>query len=99
MVYNADRPFPYTLEEYLSVFRYFFDRYEEERGEKHPPIKTAQLRKIMEVMPWIEDAFIEPDVYPDLIDSYFAAVFRGCDYRINHFFSGSIRALRQEEIR
>ena len=105
-IYRAEGPFAYTLKEYRAVFRYFFDRYEQERGEKHPPIKWAQTLKIMEAMPYIDRTEyvhgdyrdIEPDEYPAIIDKYFDTPFKRCDYRINHFFSGDVRTMRIYEL-
>ena len=37
----------YSLEETLNVFRYFFEKYEEVRGEPHPPIRASQIVRIM----------------------------------------------------
>lgn len=95
---------PYTLEEALSVFTYFFDTYEAARGEPHPPIRKQQIIRIMEAMPYIEQVDrcngivdIEAEYYPALIDAYFKTDFPNCNYRINHFFSGHIRELRYYE--
>lgn len=91
----------YSLEETLNVFRYFFEKYEEVRGEPHPPIRASQIVHIMLDMPYVEQrdrcgsiADIDPDCYPVLIDKYFQTPFKNCNYRINHFFSGRIRELR-----
>lgn len=93
---------PYSLEEVLSVFRYFFEKYEEFAKEPHPPIRAGQIARICEAMPYIDRthgsmADIEADTYPDIIDQYFKTPLRNCDYRINHFFSGKVRALRMYE--
>ena len=90
---------PYTLDEVLSVFRYFFQGYEIVTGERHPSIRREQIARIVETMPYIDQnhrgsADIEPEDYPCLIDAYFRTDFRNCNYRINHFFSGQIRELR-----
>ncbi|MGI6013709.1 MAG: hypothetical protein ACOX7K_05435 [Oscillospiraceae bacterium] len=94
----------YTLGEALSVFTYFFAAYEAARGEPHPPIRKQQIIRIMEAMPYIEQADrgngivdIEAEYYPALIDAYFKTDFPNCNYRINHFFSGRIRELRYYE--
>ena len=105
-LYRTNGPFRYTLEDYKGVFRYFFDRYEQERGEKHPPISWYQTLQIMNDMPYI-DRFsdmhrdfddVEPDEYPAIIDKYFDTPFKRCDYRINHFFSGDVRLMRIYEL-
>lgn len=92
---------PYSLEESLSVFKYYFEKYENFTGKPHPPIRASQIVRICQNMPYLEQeerggmyADIEPDCYPVLIDKYFATRYRNCDRNINHFFSGRIRELR-----
>lgn len=92
---------PYSLEEVLAVFRYYFQRYEEETGRPHPNICLEQIRRIIQLMPYLslDDiggylADVEPFVYEELIDQHFKTKYRHCDYNINHFFSGRIRELR-----
>lgn len=92
---------PYTLEEALSVFHYYFEKYEEYTGRPHPPIKASQIVRICQDMPFVDRGYsgglyvdIEPEAYPALIDRYFATKYRNCDRNINHFFSGRIRELR-----
>lgn len=91
----------YSLEDVLSVFRYYFERYEEHTGKPHPPIKADQIVRICQIMPYLcaenegnccED--VSPLDYPALIDRYFATKYRNCDRNINHFFSGRIRELK-----
>lgn len=93
---------PYTLDEALGVFRYYFEQYEAHTGQ----IAPADLRKSDRAhrsgeMPWIEQADrgsayadIPPESYPPMIDQHFRTRYRRCDYNINHFFSGRIRELR-----
>ena len=93
---------PYTVEETLEVFRYFFGRYEEFTGEAHPAIKASQVIRICKIMPFLDGqpgpiSDIEPETYPEIIEQYFQTPFRNCNYRINHFFSGRIRELRLYE--
>lgn len=100
----TSRVFPdgaYTLEEALTVFRYYFQRYEECTGRVHPPIKASQIVRIIRDMPYIceEDkgmcyTDISPDAYYAMIDQHFATKYKNCDYNINHFFSGKVRELR-----
>ena len=92
---------PYTLEESLSVFQYYFEKYEEHTGRPHPPIKASQIVRICQDMAYIDRecsggqyADIEPEDYPVLIDRYFSTKYRSCDRNINHFFSGRIRELK-----
>lgn len=94
---------PYTVGDYLGVFRCFFDTYEECRGEPHPPLKAEQVRRIMLRMPFIifagECYDIGPGDYTEaLIPAYFNTEYRACNYRINHFFSGRVREMKFYEI-
>ena len=95
---------PYTLQEVLDVFEYFFDAYREAMGEDHPPICKAQIARIIKAMPFYDKppnapgySDIEPDSYPVLIDAYFHTPFQNCDFRVNHFFSGDVRTMRMYE--
>ena len=95
---------PYSLEEVLGVFRYYFEQYEAYTGAAHPPIRARQIERILAEMPYIDEADkpqrgteIDPDCYPPMIDRHFQTRYRRCDYNINHFFSGRIRALRYYE--
>ena len=92
---------PYSLEDALGVFRYYFKKYEEHTGRPHPPINASQIVRIAQNMPWIEiedlgsySSDVDPEVYRVLIDKHFATKYRHCDYNINHFFSGRIRLMR-----
>lgn len=96
---------PYSLEEALSVFQYYFQRYEDFTGHPHPPIKAIQIARICRDMPYLsqedrgdntED--ISPEVYPLMIEKHFTVKYRHCDYNINHFFSGRVRELRFFEV-
>ena len=98
IVARGHQGWPYTIEEALGVFRYFFAKYEEFFGEPHPPIKASQIERLVKAMPYMDDAIIEPDEYPEIIDRYFNTPFKNCDYRINHFFSGKIRGMRWYEM-
>ena len=92
---------PYTLDEALGVFRYYFEQYETYTGAPHPPIRANQIERIIREMPYIDETDkanstmdIDPDCYEDMIDKHFRTRYRNCDYNINHFFSGRIRVLR-----
>jgi len=99
----------YTLDDVLSVFGEYFAAYEEFIGAVHPMLKVGQIKHIMAAMPYLTKDYqsaaprdIEPDCYPDLIAQHFLTEYKGrdgngCDYNINHFFSGSIRELRYYE--
>jgi hypothetical protein len=89
----------YSLQDALSVFRYYFEQYEKHMGKPHPPIRASQIVRICQDMPYIfpdgegiED--VTPDGYYAMIDKHFRTKYRRCDYNINHFFSGRIRELR-----
>lgn len=89
---------PYSLQEVLDVFGYFFEAYEAKMKEAHPPIRRGQIKCIIALMPFYGSGVdISPEDYPLLIDSYFRTPFRNCNYRINHFFSGDIRTMRMYE--
>ncbi len=92
----------YSLDEVLAIFGYYFQKYEDIFGGVHPNIRTEQIASIIERMPYVDDEHgrtqdIDPESYQDLIDQHFRTQYRNCNYRINHFFSGSIRALRYYE--
>jgi hypothetical protein len=92
----------YSLDDALSVFGYYFQAYEDTFREVHPNINAKQIASIIERMPCIDDLRggsidIYPTDYPVLIDQHFETQYRNCDYNINHFFSGDIRALRYYE--
>lgn len=96
---------PYDFEDARSVFKYYFEQYERWTGRAHPPIRPAQIRRIVQEMPWYspdqlceEYPTIVPEEYPAIIDLHFKTVYRNCDYNINHFFSGRIREYRYYEV-
>ena len=89
----------YSLKAVLDIFRYYFQLYEDTFGEPHPNIRSAQIHRIMEAMPYIDeygggDIDLDPSAYETLIDAHFDTQYRNCDYNINHFFSGNIRLMR-----
>lgn len=90
----------WELDEFLDVFYYFFEQYRHKRGEEHPPLKPDQIRRILQHMPdSVDGAFFGLGAvdYPSIIDEYFKADFRGCDYRINHFMAGRVREIQYRE--
>lgn len=94
----------FSMQDVLTVFRYFFGSYELHRGEVHPPIRRDQIKRLIEIMDAYDldgilggNGISSPDDYPALIDAYFRTWFPRCDYRINHFFSGKIRTMRMFE--
>lgn len=102
----------YKLPEVLRVFRYYFETYELLSGSPHPAISIQQIANIIDKMPMVSgveeedeegniqllDVELTPEDYELLIDQHFNTKYkRGCDYNINHFFSGRIRELRYYE--
>lgn len=94
----------YTLDEVLFVFRAYFEQYEARTGHAHPPIKSSQIARIIDAMPYLEaedvgaySAVIDAVHYPDIITKHFETQYRNCDWNINHFFTGCIRLLRARE--
>ena len=97
----------YSIEEVLQVFRYYFETYEMIFDTAHPMISIAQIANIIELLPYVEDTRsgstsgimeIYPEDYEVIIDQHFVTKYkRGCDYNINHFFSGLIRSMRYFE--
>lgn len=67
------------IEEYLT---YFYNAYEEYRGEEHPRLKIEQLENVYEV---IHQAMYDYDeaIY-GAVDDFFTTV-KSNDYNINHF--------------
>lgn len=94
----------YTLDEVLFVFRAYFEQYEAHTGHAHPPIKSSQIARMIDVMPNLEaedigaySAVIDAVHYPDIITKHFETQYWRCDWNINHFFTGRIRWLRARE--
>ena len=85
---------PYSIEEVTEVIAYYFDTYEYIFDNPHPVISLQQLTDIIRKMPEVNGLYIEPENYPPMIDQHFATDYGGCDYNINHFFSGLIRENR-----
>jgi hypothetical protein len=94
----------YSLDDVLSVFRHYFQRYEETFKRVHPNVRFAQIERLIEAMPYIDGdgnsgagGDVTVDEYRAMIDAHFKTQYRNCDYNINHFFSGDIRLLRYYE--
>jgi len=92
---------PYSMEDILSVFRYYFQKYEDTFDEVHPNIRVSQIEYIIEVMPYIGNdgnssagGDINAESYEALIDKHFQTKYQNCDFNINHFFAGDIRLMR-----
>ena len=93
----------YTLEEYLQVFRWYFQTYEQHTGRPHPFISREQIARIMLTMPTdgaprALGETIYYRMYRFLIPMHFHTKYRRCDYNINHFFSGKVRLYRMYEL-
>ena len=104
LVMRCYEPGPYTLEDVLYVFKYYFWKYEQKFRRPHPHIRMNQIKNIIRVMPYIHqddigcyDGDIEVYQYAAIIEAHFDTRYRKCDYNINHFFSGRIRELRYYE--
>lgn len=103
-LYGSDRyGEEWSLEDCIDVFRYYYRQYEAIFHKDHPRLKNKTIREIIEKLPYTTDELdrdidLDPDMYPTLINSYFDQDFGpGCDYSIQHFMSGMIRALRYYE--
>lgn len=99
--YNSIENHSYTLDEVLDIFEYYFQKYEDTFQQVHPNIRMAQITSLIERMQFLEDVNggyldISPESYEAMIDKHFETQYKS-DYNINHFFSGSIRALRMYE--
>jgi len=87
------------------VFRHYFKKHEDAFKKVHPNIRLEQIESIIKIMPYLDrgerssaEGVIEPEDYAALIDKHFKTRYRGCDYNINHFFSGDIRLMRYYEV-
>ena len=65
---------PYSLEEVLGVFRYYFEQYEAYTGAPHPSIRASQIERIIREMPYIDETDkhhstmdVDPDCYEPMI--------------------------------
>lgn len=97
---SADSP-SYTLEQALSVFEYYFTKYEATFNSLHPNVRKEQIQRMIEDMPFVTGEYgnpidLDPEDYFPIIDRHFETQYR-CDYNINHFFSGDIRLYRYYE--
>ena len=92
----------YSLDDVLSVFRYYFQEYEGIFEKAHPNIRLEQIESLIDAMPSIDvngcEAEVSPEDYEILIDQHFNTEYRNCDFNINHFFSGDIRLNRFYEV-
>ena len=103
-LYGSDRyGEEWSLQDCIDVFDYFYRRYDKIFHRPHPRLKSKTIREIIEKLPYTIDELdrdidLDPDMYPTLIDAYFQQDFGpDCDYSMQHFMSGMIRALRYYE--
>ncbi len=103
-LYGSDRcGEEWSLQDCINVFSYYYQRYDEIFQRKHPRLKNKTIRAIIKKLPYVlddlnRDIDLYPESYPKLIDAYFEQDFGpDCDYSIQHFMSGVIRALRYYE--
>jgi hypothetical protein len=94
----------YSLDDVLTVFRYYFQKFEDTFKDIHPNIRVSQIEQLINKMPHIDrdgnsgaGGDISPEDYKAIIDAHFKTQYRNCNYNINHFFSGDIRLLRYYE--
>lgn len=83
----------WIAEDYLSVFRDFFEAYSLFEGREHPDISYRDLVRFMELMPWAdtgEKVPLEPSEYADLIGAYFCDSGPECDHSIHDFLSREV---------
>lgn len=96
---------PFTEEEVLEVFDFYFSDYRVFRGRDHPRLGRENILKIIRKMHkddfgntyTVEDYVDGQSFKPRMIDKYFKTEFPNCDYNINHFFYGRIRSYRYQE--
>lgn len=102
-VYDGIDAHPYDYWSILSLFQYYFEKYEERTHQPHPPLNTLQIERFINKFPYIfgKDGDVLADISQDenrmIIDKYFETKFPNCDYNINHFFSGRIREIKYFE--
>jgi len=100
--YNAIEYHPYPLGTVQWVFELYLWLYQKKTKREHPNVKAAQIRGIIETMPYFEHpdsevrcSDIDAENYKPMMEKHFATKYQhGCDYNINHFFSGDIRSMR-----
>ena len=104
-LYGSDRENDtWSLEACIKVFRYFYRAYYQAFGCPHPYLRNQTIREIISGFPrlsgdgYLYGELLAPKEYPVMIDAYFEQDFGpDCDYSIQHFMSGVIRALRYYE--
>jgi len=85
-----------SIEEVIS---YFYEWYEEYMGEKHPPLKEAQLQRVYDALASFMDTYcLDTEYMRRIVDCYFETPFENCDYRLNHFATEGILLCRMFEV-
>lgn len=83
-------------EEVIEALRYFLDKYESIRHEKHPHLTRMQWRHHVDTTFYCTDNYdnvvdISLSDIKLMIDKYFSKNFDDCDYRLNHFNTDGIK--------
>ena len=84
----------WIAEDYLSVFRDFFEAYNLFVGREHPEISYFELIRLMACMFWAdtgEKVPLEPSEYVGLIGAYFCDTCPERERSIGDLFSGDTR--------
>jgi len=84
------------IETYINIFGYYFHKYSEFTGEKHPRLKDDNIMHLIEkIDEGIGDTDCRDfDTYKPIIDKHFEKEYGiPIDWNINHFMSGNIRML------
>ena len=97
-----DSAYGFSFNEMMDIFHRYFDLYEKTFNEVHPPINAKQIQRLMCKMRYCDNDGVpfefEYEDYAPIIAQHFKTQYYNCDYNINHFFSGKIRALRFYEV-
>lgn len=76
------------------IIVYFYKKYAETFGKKHPPVNDRTMMKCLQVLTDLDDPFVDQiadsGTFLDLIDIYFAKDYKNCDYHLPHFCSPGV---------
>ena len=87
-------------EEAVECIRYFLEQYESQRMEAHPRLRYGQWETYVDTVLSCTDSFghihhFTSDELKLMIDDYFKTGFEpGCDYRLMHFNTDGVKAVR-----
>ncbi len=93
----------YELSQIIEIFMMYYDAYQKNTGQYHPPLKNEDVFQIIRNMPVCytdrgEPLELDTELYEKIIEKHFETDYQGgCDYNILHFMSGQIRTLRYYE--